>query len=91
VEGLSLDLSLFLQSVDHVLAVPAKLVRQTLDGGVLAAWLEPEDAEGLGDDDALLSVVRGRNTFKELDALKGGGTAGGLVRHHTSDGAVKDA
>jgi hypothetical protein len=90
VERLRLDLSLLLEAVDDVLAVPADLVRQALDGRVLAAGFEAENAQGLGDDDALLAVVRRGDTLKELDALERGGSARCLVWDHAANGAVDD-
>lgn len=64
---------------------------QTTDSAVLAAGAEAEDAEGLGNDDALLLVIRGRNTLEDLQALHGGGTTGGLVGDHAADSLVEDA
>jgi hypothetical protein len=66
-------------------------VAQTANGAVLAAGLETEDAESLGDDHLLLLVVGGRDTLEDLEALKGGGTAGSLVGNHAADGLVEDA
>lgn len=72
---------------DNVLVLPAELVAESADGAVLAAGLEAEDTEGLGDDHALLVVVRWGNTIEGLQALKSGGTTGSLVRDHATDGA----
>jgi hypothetical protein len=72
---------------NNILVLPAELVTESADGAVLAAGLEAEDTEGLGDDHALLVVVRGRNTIEGLQALQSGGTTGSLVRDHTTDGA----
>ena len=58
---------------------------ETADSAVLATGLEAEDTESLGDDNALLLVVGGRNTLKGLEALHGGGTTRGLVRDHAAD------
>lgn len=60
---------------------------ESADSAVLAAGLEAEDTEGLGDDHALLVVVRWGNTIEGLQALKSGGTTGSLVRDHATDGA----
>lgn len=60
---------------------------ESADGAVLAAGLEAEDTKGLGNDHALLVVVRRRNTIEGLQALKSGGTTGSLVRDHATDGA----
>lgn len=72
---------------NDILVLPAKLVAQAADGAVLAAGLEAEDAEGLGNDHALDVVVGRGNTVKGLEALHGSGAAGGLVRDHAPDGA----
>ena len=72
---------------NNILVLPAELVAESADGAVLAAGLEAEDTEGLGDDHALLVVVRRRDTIEGLQALQSGGTTGSLVRDHTTDGA----
>lgn len=64
---------------------------QTTDGAVLAAGAQAEDTEGLGNDDALLLVIRGGNTLEDLQALHGGGATGGLVGDHAADSLVEDA
>lgn len=72
---------------DDVLVLPAELVAETTDSAVLAAGLQPQDTEGLGNDDALLLVVGGRDTLEGLETLHSGVTAGSLVRDHATDGA----
>jgi hypothetical protein len=72
---------------DNVLVLPAKLVSETADSAVLAAGLQPQYPQGLGDDDALLLVVWGRDALEGLEALHGGVTAGGLVGNHAADGS----
>ena len=64
---------------------------QAADGAELAAGLQAQDAQSLGDDHLLLLVVGGRDTLEDLEALHGGGTAGGLVGDHATDGLVEDA
>merc|ERR1712013_579083 len=90
VEGSCFCDSLLLKAVDDVLVAPSDLVREALDGAVLASRLEAEDAEGVGDDHLLLLVVRGRGTLEELDALDRRGSSCGLVRQHTPDGAEEN-
>ena len=90
-EGLGLDLPLLLQAINDVLVAPANLVGQTADSAVLAAGLQPQDTQSLGNDHLLLLVVGGRDTLEDLEALKGSGTAGGLVGDHAADGLVEDA
>jgi hypothetical protein len=75
---------------NDVLVLPAELVAETADRAVLASRLQPQDAEGLGNNDALLGVVRGRNTLKGLETLHCRSTAGGLVRDHATDGSPED-
>lgn len=60
---------------------------ETTDGAVLAAGLQPQDTEGLGNDDALLLVVGGGDTLEGLKTLHSSVTAGSLVRDHATDGA----
>ena len=76
--------------LDNILVLPADLVAETADGAVLAAGLQSQDTEGLGNNHLLLLVVRGRDTLEDLEALKGGGTAGGLVGDHAADGLVEN-
>lgn len=64
---------------------------QAANGAELAAGLQAQDAQGLGNDHLLLLVVRGGDTLEDLEALQGGGTAGGLVGDHATDGLVEDA
>lgn len=64
---------------------------QTANGAVLAARAETEHTESLGNDNALLLVVRGRNTLENLESLHSSSTAGGLVGNHAADGLVEDA
>lgn len=64
---------------------------QTADGAVLATGLQSQDTESLGNDHLLLLIVGGRDTLEDLEALQSGGTAGGLVRNHTTDGLVEDS
>jgi hypothetical protein len=71
---------------DNVLVLPAKFVSETADSAVLASGLQPQYPQGLGNDNALLLVVWGRDTLEGLQALHGGVTAGGLVGNHAADG-----
>jgi hypothetical protein len=76
--------------LNNILVLPADLVAQTADSAVLAAGLQSQDTEGLGNDHLLLLVVGGRDTLEDLESLKGGGTPGGLVGNHATDGLVED-
>lgn len=91
VVSLLLDLALCLELVDGLHVVPANLVRDTLDGGKLAAGLKTEDTESGGDDHELLAVVGRGDTLVDLQSLESGGTTGGLVGNHATDGLVEDA
>ena len=64
---------------------------ETTDSAILAAGLQSEDTEGLGNDNLLLLVVGGRDTLEDLESLKSGSAAGGLVRDHAADGLVEDS
>jgi hypothetical protein len=66
-------------------------VAEATDGAVLAAGAESEDTQSLGDDDALLLVVGGRNTLEDLESLQSSSTTGGLVGNHSADGLEEDA
>jgi hypothetical protein len=73
--------------VNNVAVLPAELTAETADGAVLAAGLETEDTESLGDDHALLVVVGRGDTLEGLQAVHGSVTTLGLVRNHATDGA----
>jgi hypothetical protein len=90
VVGGGLGLAALLQSLNNILVLPAVLVAETANKAVLAAGLQAQDTQSLGDDHLLLEVVRGRDTLEDLKSLESGGTAGGLVGNHTTDGLVED-
>jgi hypothetical protein len=62
-------------------------VTKTANSAVLAAGLEPQHPQGLGNNDALLGVVRRRDALECLQALHGGVTARSLVGNHATDGS----
>lgn len=64
---------------------------ETADSAVLAAGAETQNAQSLGNDNALLLVVGRGDTLEDLEALHGGGTTGGLVGNHAADSLVEDA
>lgn len=76
---------------NNILVLPANLVAQTADSAVLAARLQAENTQSLGNDHLLLGVVRGGNTLEDLKALHGSGTSGSLVGDHATDGLVEDS
>lgn len=75
---------------NDVLVLPADLVGETANGAELAAGLQSQDTESLGDYHLLLLVVGRGNTLEDLEALKSGGTASSLVGDHATDGLVED-
>jgi len=66
-------------------------VAQPANEAVLAAGLQSQDPESLGNDHLLLLVVGRGNTLEDLQPLESGSTAGGLVRDHASNRLVEDA
>ncbi|KAI6771083.1 hypothetical protein HG531_009938 [Fusarium graminearum] len=85
VVGGTLGLSSLLQTVK------TNLVGQTTDSAELAAGLESENAESLGNDDLLGLVVGRGDTLEDLKALESSGTTGSLVGDHATDGLVEDS
>ena len=51
---------------NDVLVLPAELVTETANGAVLAAGLQPQYPQRLGNDDALLLVIGSRDTLESL-------------------------
>lgn len=64
---------------------------QSSNGTVLPSGLQPQDPQGLGNDHALLGVVRGGDTLKDLKAFERSLSAAGLVGNHATDGLVENA
>lgn len=77
--------------LNNILVLPADLVAQTANGAVLAAGLQTQNTQSLGDDHLLLVVVGRGDTLEDLEALESSGTAGGLVGNHAADSLVEDA
>lgn len=79
VVGLTLGLSLLLQSVNDVLVSPSDFVGDSLEGAELSSGLQSQDSES-GGDNHLLGLVLGRgDTLEELKSGQGGGTSRALV------------
>ena len=91
VESSALGLSSLLQSSNDVLVLPANLAGQTTDSAELAAGLETENTESLGNDDLLGLVVGRGDTLEDLEALESSSTTGGLVGDHATDSLVEDS
>ena len=105
-EGLRPDLPLLLEAVNNILVAPANFMREALEldeprstlkslsthlhCAVFPPWLQSEDPQSLWYHHSLLSIIRGRDTLEKFQAFKSGGTAGGLVGHHASDGTEQN-
>lgn len=76
---------------NNILVLPADLVAETANSAELAAGLQTEDTESLGNNDLLLLVVGGRDTLEDLESLESGGASGSLVGDHAADGLVEDS
>jgi len=90
VERRRLELASLLERRDNALVLPADLVREATELTVLTARLEAQNAQGRGNDDALLLVVRRGNALIDLEALQRVLAAVQLVRQHSPDGAPED-
>ncbi len=83
-------LALVLQALDNGVILPAELGTEAGQHGVAARWVEALDTEGVGDNDALDLVVRGRDSLEDFEAGESLGSALGLVGQHAADGAPED-
>lgn len=72
---------------NNIPVLPAEFVTETADCAVLAAGLETQDTQSLGNNDTLLAVVGSGHTLKGLEAVQGSGAARSLVRQHATDSA----
>lgn len=80
----------FYQPCNNVLVFPANLVRQSTNSAELSTRLQSQYSESLWYNHSLLLVVWWWDTLKHLQSFHGGGTSGGLMRNHASDGFVED-
>ncbi|KAH3658858.1 hypothetical protein OGATHE_006584 [Ogataea polymorpha] len=85
------DLTLLFQSIDDGLVFPSNRGRKLAQSGVLSAWLQSQNSQGLRNNNSLLLVVWRWNTFKHLQSLQSSLTSGGLVGDHTSDSLVQNS
>jgi len=81
-----LGLALALQALDHVLVVPADLVRQAADLAVLAVGAQGEHSHGDGHDDAAALVVGRWDAVEDTETGEGGLATLGLVWDHACNG-----
>jgi len=88
--GGALRLAPLLESRNNVLVLPTNFMAETAHSAVLASGLEPKNTEGLRNNHLLLLVVRRRNALEDLEALKGGSAASGLMGDHATDSLVED-
>merc|ERR1719440_1439849 len=87
---LALHLALLLKARDDARRLPAEVRRELPEAAVLPVVLQAEALQRCRNDQALLLVVRARNTVERLQAVQGQRTAGGLVREHPADSAPED-
>lgn len=76
---------------NNILVLPSNLVAQSANGAVFSARLQSQHAQSLGNHDSLDFVVWWWDTLENLESLQGGGSTGGLVGNHTTDGLVEDS
>lgn len=81
----------YLELVDDGGVLPADGLGKTLQNGNLTHGLDAQDTESIGDDDALHSVVWGRNTLIGAETAQSLGSTIGLVGQHATDHTPEDA
>ena len=64
---------------------------QSTNSAVLAAGLQSQYSQSLGDNDTLGLVIWWWDTLENLKSLHSSGTPGGLVRDHAADSLVEDS
>ena len=87
----TISLSLFLQSGNHSLVLPAKLLGQSADSAVRSAGPQPQDTHGRGNNQTALTIHRSRAALKDSQSGQGSSTTVGLVGQHATDGTPEDA
>lgn len=87
VEGVRLHPALVLKLLEEVLVLPANLVGEVTEDGVVATGLEADNAEGCWDYSALLLVKGVGDALKSAEAAKGVLATGTLLVDHAADGA----
>ena len=73
-----------------ILVLPANLVAQTANSAILAADLQPQDPQSLGNHHPLLLIVRRRDTLEDLETLESRSAAGGFMGDHATHSLVED-
>ena len=90
-EGGGLGLSLLLEGGDKVALSPSSDGSEVAKRAVVAAGLEAESAEGIGDDHALLLVVWEWAAIEDLQLAESGGASWELVGEHATDALPENA
>jgi len=80
-----LGLSAGFESIDEVSLSPSGELGNVSQDGEVSVRFHSEDIEGVGDNHALLLVVRVWDTVEETEGSKGSGTSGFFVGEHSSD------
>jgi len=84
-------LSLRFQLFNNILVLPTGVSAQITQQAEISEVLESDDLKGRGDDLSLSGVIRGGDTFEDLELTKGGGTSGSFMGKHASDGSPEDS
>jgi hypothetical protein len=80
-----LGLSAGFESIDEVSLSPSGELGDVSQDGEVSVRFHSQDLEGVGDNHALLLVVRVWDTVEETEGSKGSSTSGGFVGEHSSD------
>jgi len=75
---------------NYILVLPPNLMAQPSYGTIFPPRLQSQYPQCLWYYHSLLLVVRGRDTFEDLETFHSSGTTSGLMRDHASYGLVED-
>ena len=75
---------------NQLLFAPSHLRGEVSQGAELAEVAQLDAPHGVRDADALLGVVRSRDSLENFEAAQSSGSTGSFVRDHASDGAPED-
>jgi hypothetical protein len=79
--------SFVLEILDKVLLTPSDLVGEISELAELSKAGKLDASEGIRNDFSLLGIIGGGNSLENLESGHSGGTLGGFVWDHTSDGS----